>query len=66
MSAFKTNMLLIAFLIVSGCVSKHPETVQVENLQNKKGSSNYANDGRSTFKSAINAHPFKEWNKVQD
>ena len=35
MSAFKTNILLIAFLIVSGCVSKYPETVQVDNLQNK-------------------------------
>ena len=35
MSIFKTSIILITFLIISGCVSKYPETVQVDNSQNK-------------------------------
>ncbi|MGA1513876.1 MAG: LysM peptidoglycan-binding domain-containing protein, partial [Methylophilaceae bacterium] len=35
MSIFKTSIIFITILIISGCVSKYPETVQVDNSQNK-------------------------------
>ena len=35
MSIIKTSIILITFLIISGCVTKYPETVQVDNSQNK-------------------------------
>ena len=35
MSNFKISIIFITILIISGCVSKYPETVQVDNSQNK-------------------------------
>ena len=35
MRNFKISIIFITILIISGCVSKYPETVQVDNSQNK-------------------------------